>query len=80
MDTIDNNVESNNVESDESYVTTLKPINDMFWIQFNDMDVNTEVGRLYVEDGQLKFKGNVDASAKIFFDSVIALYNNSIIQ
>ena len=35
-----------------------------------------EVGRLDMENGKMKFTGNVDESAKIFFEKVINHCNN----
>lgn len=47
-----------------------KPV-DIVWF-----DNHGEAGRLYVdgEDGRLKFKGDVDASAKSFFEHLIKEY------
>lgn len=39
-----------------------------------------EVGRLFVENGTLKFKGNVDKSAKEFFNVLINMWDTHITQ
>lgn len=36
---------------------------------------NEEHGRLFLEDGKLVFEGDVDISAKIFFDRVAEMFN-----
>jgi len=38
-------------------------------------DGESSVGRLFVEDGKLVFKGDVEKSAKAFFDCVLAQWN-----
>jgi len=35
-----------------------------------------EVASLFMENGKIKFKGNTDESAKIFFEQVINCYTN----
>ena len=35
-----------------------------------------EVASLFMENGKIKFKGNTDESAKIFFEQVINYYTN----
>ncbi len=35
---------------------------------------SNSLGQLYEKDGKLHFKGDVDGSAKIFFDHVIKLF------
>lgn len=42
-------------------------------VTFFDKDLN-EVGRLEMHEGKLTFKGNVDASAREFFDAVCKLW------
>jgi hypothetical protein len=35
---------------------------------------NTEVGRLDWSDGKMKFEGEADESAQLFFDNIIKIY------
>ncbi len=51
-------------------------------IEFYDSGEQKEVGRLYVDekDGKLKFSGNIDASAKVFFEHLIKQYCDSYIE
>jgi len=47
-----------------------------FLLRFHDEENNNEeVGRFYLEDGKLKFQGDVDKSAKLFIETVLGLYN-----
>lgn len=49
-----------------------------FLLEFHDVENNNEeVGRFYLEEGQLKFQGDVDKSAKLFVETVLGLYNLS---
>jgi len=52
----------------EDYLT-LKSIDQRFNIIFSDNE--KEVGELYWDDGILKFKGNMDESAKVFIEHFI---------
>jgi len=45
-----------------------------FVLTFSDGE--KKIGSLTMEDGQLKFEGNADASAKVFFDYLIKLWGN----
>jgi hypothetical protein len=41
----------------------------------NKLDyTNTEVGRLDWSDGKMKFEGEADESAQLFFDNIIKIY------
>ena len=53
-------------------VSYLKPVEITFHDQANPHC--TEVGRLYLQDGTLCFTGNVDKSARLFFDAVKDLF------
>lgn len=45
---------------------------------FATFNFNTEVvGRLFLEDGRLKFEGDVDKSAELFFRCVSELYEKA---
>ena len=43
-----------------------------FCLTFSDGDKN--IGSLTMDDGQLKFEGNADESAKVFFDYLVKLW------
>ena len=45
-----------------------------FVLTFSD-GVN-KIGSLTMDDGQLKFEGNADESAKVFFDYLVKLWGN----
>lgn len=48
-----------------------KPLNIVF-----ESDHFGTIGRLYEEDGTLKFKGNADKSAELFFEHIIVKHYN----
>jgi hypothetical protein len=41
------------------------------FIKFTEHKTGKTIGRLYEEDGVIKFEGQVDESAKLFFDQLI---------
>jgi len=43
---------------------------------FNIILDGEEIGSLDIDNGKLKFTGNTDESAKIFFEQVINYYSN----
>ena len=43
---------------------------------FNIIVDGEEIASLFMENGKIKFKGNTDESAKIFFEQVINYYTN----
>jgi len=43
-------------------------------------DQNSEIGRLIFKDGMLNFEGNATESAKLFFDQVIMIYRDRIMD
>ena len=42
-------------------------------ISFHDQN-NNLVGTLVIENGTMRFEGNADESAKVFFENIIKLY------
>lgn len=45
-----------------------------FCLTFSDGD--KKIGSLTMDDGQLKFEGNADESAKVFFNYLVKLWRN----
>lgn len=43
-----------------------------FFVYDDQKNEQVETGKLWATGGQLSFEGNADASAKVFFDSLIA--------
>jgi hypothetical protein len=58
------------VEGDFSFIQP-QPFNFCF------AEGDKEVGRLFLEEDHLKFEGNADESAKVFFDEVLRLWGQN---
>lgn len=65
----------NHVKDNEIFLNTSKSITSPY-LAFHDQA--TETGRLYFNGEKMVFSGNVEESAKIFFDKVCSLLNTKI--
>lgn len=60
-----------NIDEVNNIRTSLVSKGEAPFLTFNDNGKN--IGELWVKNGQLVFKGDVEESAKVFFDHVIQL-------